>query len=106
MGEIPSDKPVEIVDAEHMANFVFQFYTSNLDFLNEKHRKMLAEQAAAIEAAEPEPMEVQIVHPATIIVEPEGGPQPKRRGAEHAEGMILFEQVDFEKLKQPPNYGS
>lgn len=43
-----------------MANFVYQFYTSNLDFLKEQHEKLLAEQAAAIEAAkqQEEPMEV------------------------------------------------
>lgn len=43
-----------------MSEFVYQFYTANLDFLREKHEKLLAEQAAAIESAEPEiePMKV------------------------------------------------
>lgn len=62
MNEEPNEKPVEIVDAEHMANFVYQFYTSNLEFLKEKHEELLLEQAAnAIESSEPEPMEVSEV---------------------------------------------
>ncbi|KAI6204813.1 hypothetical protein M3Y94_00720700 [Aphelenchoides besseyi] len=109
--DLPSEDPVEIIDAAHMANFVVQFYTSNLDFLKAKHERAMLEKAAAEmqEQEEDETMEVE-----ETSAQPESTEQPPtttngnvaKRGAEHAEGVILFEQVDFERLENPPNYGS
>ncbi|KAI6217229.1 hypothetical protein M3Y99_01779400 [Aphelenchoides fujianensis] len=128
LADVPAEKPVEIVDAEHMANFVVQFYTSNFDFLRAKHEQLMAERAAAERAAreqEEETMEVEdtsAAHQAigatngaeqpaeaTADGQPDGAaakaPERPKRGAENAEAVILFEQVDFERLQDPGNFG-
>lgn len=102
-----------------MGNFVYQFYTSNLDILQEQYEKTLAEKAVVEEAAEHMEIvaEVSLTPPIMLLcIQPEQ-PAPseqqtnvpqvqhKRKGAENAEGMILFESVDFERMEQLPNYG-
>ncbi|KAI1730104.1 AAA domain-containing protein [Ditylenchus destructor] len=109
-GGKPSMNPMEIVDTPHMNHFVAEFYKSNLALLQKRYAEengVVTEISMEVE----EPKE-----DVKAVEEPEGNTEEQKNegettdttpsGApkEKAEGAIVFEQIDFERLQEMPKY--
>ncbi|KAH7719950.1 AQR protein [Aphelenchoides avenae] len=106
LGDKPQIAPVEIVDTMHMSQFVNQFYTANLELLQARFAEEVKRlRPPALDKPEEPAKEPEEEKPEEASAEPAEGAQDPKKKKEDAEGAIVFEEVDFERLQEMPNYG-
>jgi len=100
---------LEIVDTVHMSHFVGEFYKSNIELLKCRYIETAGYEEPLQSENPPTTTTIQEdqlnqreqIELDTIEKQPEQG---VKGSEEKAEAAIVFEQIDFERLQEVPNY--
>ncbi|CAD6193408.1 unnamed protein product [Caenorhabditis auriculariae] len=99
-------EPLQIEDTVHMTHFVHEFYMSNLDSLRASYEEVLAEYQQSIRQLAPPSQTDEGLGAETEAEKRSREALEKQRQKEELdkkEADIVFEDMDFERMEEPPN---